>query len=105
MPPTPPVPQISEQEDPELDFTDFMEKHKAKLQATAPAPEQKSSSTLNKPMSPIMIRGIIFFVVLLALLGVLIFLFLNRQQGANLTAPDGYRIIQTPGSPPKLQKL
>lgn len=92
----------TEQEDPELDFTDFMEKHKAKLQATAPVQEQQS---FNKPLSPIMIRGIIFFVVLLGLLGVLIFLYLNRQEGASITAPDGYRIIQTPNAPPSLQKI
>jgi len=97
------MPENYAPEDPELDFTDFMEKHKANLQATTP--EQKPQNPLNKPMSPVMIRGIIFFVILLVLLGVLIYLFLNRQVGASVQAPEGFRIIDNGKSPPKIEKL
>lgn len=92
-----------ETEDPELDFTDFMEKQKAQLSATAPA-DTDASKEERAPTSPTLIRGIIFFGILLLLLGVLIVLYMNRPAVGGGKPPEGYRLIEVPGSPPKLQK-
>ncbi len=100
----------TETEDPELDFTNFMEKQKAELAATEAAPEPDSTSSKNddKPAqenNSAMVRGILFFAVLLVLLGALIFLYMSQPKGSKLIAPEGHRIIQSSKEPPKLEKI
>lgn len=92
----------SESEDPELDFTDYMEKQKAELAATSA--KQSSKPEEEPKLSPVLLRGIIFFGILLALLGVLIFLYMSRPETGGIVAPDGYR-IDTQNGPPRLQKI
>ncbi len=90
-------------EDPELDFTDFMEKQKAGLKSTET--EDKETKEPKPPMSPVLIRGIIFFAILLFLLGILIVLYINSPSTGKLVAPPGYKINETSGAPPKLEKI
>ncbi len=96
-----------QQEDPELDFTNYLEKQKEKNTAANPFPVATEAKTTfkAKPMPKMMIRGIIFFVILLALMGVLIFLYMNRPQEAALQAPEGYRVINESGVPPRIEKI
>jgi hypothetical protein len=92
-----------EAEDPELDFTNFMEKQKAALKASSA--EKKEQPEEKKPMSPVLVRGIIFFAILLFLMGVLIVLYINRPDTGKIVAPEGYRILDNPKVPPKLEKI
>lgn len=94
----------SESEDPELDFTDFMAKQKSQLAATSKTTEEKPEELPN-PMAPAMVRGIIFFGVLLVLLGILIILYVKRPTNGHVLAPPGYKIIESKDTPPRLQKI
>lgn len=94
---------IPETEDPELDFTNFMEQQKAKVTATTPVREEsKQVIEPNTPLPPGVVRGTVFFTVLLVLLGVLIVLYINRPQSGKLIVPAGYIIIEKPNTPPSI---
>lgn len=94
-------------EDPELDFTDFISKQKETPHETAipVATEQKKAIQQKKPLPTVVIRGIIFFAILLLLMGALIFLYLNRPEQAALEAPEGYRVINDSTAPPRIEKI
>jgi len=94
--------QTTDSEDPELDFTNYMEKQNAALNATTPF--AKPPEDQKKPMPAVLIRGIVFFMILLALLGVLIFLYMSRPEGGKIIAPEGFKVIDDGKTPPRLER-
>jgi hypothetical protein len=81
--------------DKELDFSHYMDKPHGK---PAPAVTEEEPSPLRR-------RPIILLALAIVLAGVLWYMLDNASSGGDIVAPPGYRIIESPTEPPRLEKL
>lgn len=82
--------------DKELDFSHYMDK-----------PHNKPAAVVEQIAAPSYMRKrpVILLVVAIVLAGVLWYMLYSANSGAEIIAPPGYRIIESPTTPPRLEKI
>lgn len=82
--------------DKEIDFSRFMDK---------PLNKKTAVDTVTEESSRFRTRPMLLIALAIALAGVLIYMLYNGDSGAEVVAPPGYRIIESPSAPPRLEKI